>query len=207
MLQRENVPHFLISYQNFIVMVHQFLRAGNTAVITGAGAGGIGFAVAAKCAALGMRIVLADIDQKALDSAQKELVATGFNPASLLSVQTDVSDYAAMEKLEKEARLFGNGRIDFLVLNAGVQAPTKDWGGKEQIAAWKKTLDVNLFGVLNGTQAFVEGIKDQNSPAGIVITGSKQYVVFHFPKLQPSEFARQATVASHLTIADTNRTC
>lgn len=159
-------------------MVHQFLRAGNTAVITGAGAGGIGFSVALHCAKLGLRLVLADNDEHALASATKELATSGFNPESLLTVKTDVSDYSAMEKLANDARAFGNGRIDFLMLNAGVQAPTKDFdaNGRAQLSAWTKTLDVNLFGVLNGTQAFVDGMKAQGTPAGIVITGSKQYV-------------------------------
>lgn len=37
-----------------------------------------------------------------------------------------------------------------------------------------KLMSVNFGGVLNGTQAFVERMISQDSPAGVVITGSKQ---------------------------------
>ncbi|KDE06744.1 hypothetical protein MVLG_02940 [Microbotryum lychnidis-dioicae p1A1 Lamole] len=54
--------------------------------------------------------------------------------------------------------------------------PTKDYSDdpKMSMEAWDKTLSVNLFGMLHGTQAFVDRMIKQDSPAAVVVTGSKQ---------------------------------
>ena len=57
------------------------------AVVTGA-ASGIGRALAGKCAALGMKVVLADVEESALWQAEYELQVSG---AQVLAVRTDVS--------------------------------------------------------------------------------------------------------------------
>ena len=39
---------------------------------------------------------------------------------------------------------------------------------------WRRTLDVNLWGVINGVQAFAHAMIAQGTPGAIVNTGSKQ---------------------------------
>ena len=63
------------------------------AVITGA-ASGIGLGLAQRCAQEGMKVVMADIEEKALSVAEKEVKEIG---ASTLTVQTDVSKIADIE--------------------------------------------------------------------------------------------------------------
>src|SRR5450631_1630159 len=68
---------------------------GKVAVITGA-ASVIGLAVAKRAAADGMKVVLADIEERALGDAARTLAATG---AEVLAVVTDVSDGSSVEAL------------------------------------------------------------------------------------------------------------
>ena len=68
---------------------------GKVAVVTGA-ASGIGRAIAEKCVSAGMKVVLADVEQAALDKTEAELKAQG---ATVLSVRTDVSSRSEVEQL------------------------------------------------------------------------------------------------------------
>ena len=63
------------------------------AVITGAGSG-IGFALAERCAKEGMKVVLADIDEKFLKSAKRKLKRSG---ATFITVLTDLSKASDLE--------------------------------------------------------------------------------------------------------------
>src|SRR5215472_8315394 len=69
------------------------------AVITGA-ASGIGHALASKSAALGMKVVLADIEESALKQAEEEFKANG---AQVLAIRTDVSQAKDVENLAQQA--------------------------------------------------------------------------------------------------------
>ena len=68
------------------------------AVITGA-ANGIGFGIAERCAQLGMKVVLAGINEANLAKAEEQLKSTG---ATLLSVRTDVSKREDVEALAQK---------------------------------------------------------------------------------------------------------
>ena len=82
------------------------LTSGKTAVVTGA-ASGIGFALAERFARAGLDIVLADIEQEALDAAEQKIAALG---VQTLAVRTDVSDEAAVQALAAAAtERFGAG--------------------------------------------------------------------------------------------------
>src|SRR5207248_7705843 len=70
------------------------------AVVTGA-ASGIGRALAEKSAALGMKVVLADVEESALKQAEAELQASG---AQVLAVRTDVSQADEVEALAKDRK-------------------------------------------------------------------------------------------------------
>lgn len=124
-----------------------------TAVITG-GASGIGLALATRALAEGMRVVIADVSQGALDTAVESLGS----PENLLAVQADVSSAAAVDNLAKTAReTFG--AVHLLCNNAGVGGGGPLWEQSE--AEWDFVLGVNLKGVINGVRAFTPAMIEQ----------------------------------------------
>jgi NAD(P)-dependent dehydrogenase (short-subunit alcohol dehydrogenase family) len=90
------------------------------AVVTGA-ASGIGRAVADRFAAEGMKVVLADVEEKALRLAEAELRVKGVD---VLGVQTDVSKSEELEKLAQQT-LNAFGAVHVVCNNAGVAGA---WG-------------------------------------------------------------------------------
>lgn len=132
---------------------------GKLAVVTGA-AGGIGLAAARRFAAAGMKVALVDLDPDALAAAQAEVGGD----SAVFAV--DVSDGAAMRRLAEEL-----GAPAVLMNNAGIGS-----GGDvlADAGAWQRVLGVNLFGVLNGVQAFVPAMIAGDAPGVVINTGSKQ---------------------------------
>ncbi len=104
--------------------------SGKVAVITGA-ASGIGRAIADCAAQKGMALVLADIEEPALDQAADELRASG---ARVLPVRTDVSKAEDVEALARKT-LDTFGAVHLLVNNAGVGAGNTVWGST--LADWQ----------------------------------------------------------------------
>jgi NAD(P)-dependent dehydrogenase (short-subunit alcohol dehydrogenase family) len=141
---------------------HPALVPGRVAVITGA-ASGIGLAVARRLAGLGMSVVLADLPGEGLERAAAEI------GGAATAVATDVSDPAALGRLKDAA--YGLGEVAFLMNNAGVGGGGKPW---ENPDGWRRVLGTNLFGVVNGLQAFVPEMIARGGEGAIVNTGSKQ---------------------------------
>lgn len=112
--------------------------------------------------------MIADNDKASLEEAERELKSTG---ANVLAVEVDVGDLKSVEKL-RDAAYDRFGSVDVLHLNAGVGARG---GAYTDYANWEHVLRVNLFGVINGIQAFTPRMtKDRTKPGLIVVTGSKQ---------------------------------
>ena len=130
---------------------------GKTAVITG-GASGIGFAMAERFATAGMKLVLADVEEPALDTAVSGLRSNG---ADAIGIVTDVSDFASMEALGAKANeTFGS--VHVLCNNAGVGGNSAGSGGPGiDLADWKWVLDVNLWGVVHGHKVFLDQMVTQ----------------------------------------------
>ena len=140
------------------------------AVVTGA-ASGIGRALAAKSAALGMKVVLADVEEPALKQVEEELKASG---AQVLAVQTDVSRATDVQRLAKLA-FETYGGVNLLFNNAGVGAGSSVW--ESSLADWQWVLGVNLWGVIHGVHFFVPPMLAQASEGHIVNTASMAGVV------------------------------
>lgn len=128
--------------------------ADKVAVVTG-GASGIGFALAERFGQAGMRIVLADIEEPALQEATSILEAAG---VKVLGVHTDVADFDSVVSLREQA-LDAFGSVHIICNNAGVIGRTILETSIEQ---WRWVLGVNLFGVINGCAVFVPTLIKQN---------------------------------------------
>ncbi|MFM9880993.1 MAG: SDR family oxidoreductase [Burkholderiaceae bacterium] len=120
---------------------------GKTAVLTGAGSG-FGLEVARIAASLGMNLVLADVQQDALDQAAGELRASG---VQVLAQRVDVSQAAQVEALGA-ATLARFGAPHFVFNNAGVGAGGLIWEHTAQ--DWNWVVGVNLMGVAHGVRVF-----------------------------------------------------
>jgi NAD(P)-dependent dehydrogenase (short-subunit alcohol dehydrogenase family) len=139
--------------------------AGKVAVITGA-AGGFGRAFADKAAALGMKLVLADVDEAALARAVDALRSAG---AQALGVRTDVSREAEVAALA-QAALDAYGKVHLLFNNAGVATAGFVW--ESSARDWSWVFGVNVMGVANGVRVFTPIMLAQQEPAHIVNTAS-----------------------------------
>jgi NAD(P)-dependent dehydrogenase (short-subunit alcohol dehydrogenase family) len=136
------------------------------AVVTG-GASGIGRAMADRFGAEGMRVVLADVEEKALRLAEAEMREKGVD---VIGVKTDVSKAEEFQNLAQQT-LDAFGGVHVVCNNAGVAGA---WG---QI--WENTLDdwnwivgVNLWGVIHGVRTFVPIMLEQGDEGHIVNTAS-----------------------------------
>jgi NAD(P)-dependent dehydrogenase (short-subunit alcohol dehydrogenase family) len=135
---------------------------GRVAVVTGA-ASGLGRAFAERFAREGMRVVLADVEQAALEEAVAELRGQGHD---VLGVRADVMQLEAVEALARQT-LDAYGGVHLVCNNAGVdgyldgpiwEATDKDW-------AW--TFGVNFWGVVHGVRAFLPLLLEQ--PEGYLV--------------------------------------
>jgi NAD(P)-dependent dehydrogenase (short-subunit alcohol dehydrogenase family) len=144
---------------------HPALQAGRVAVVTGA-ASGIGLAAATRFAAMGMKVCLADLSPEALAKA----AASVGGGDSVMAVATDVSRLESVETL-RDAVYARFGEVALLMNNAG----TAPGGGPyDHIDRWRRVLEVNLWGVINGVQTFTPLMLAQGTGCAIVNTGSKQ---------------------------------
>src|SRR5690349_1337457 len=137
---------------------------GKVAVITGA-ASGFGRELAILCAAEGMKLVLADIDEKNLPGTAA-LLPPG---AQSISVKCDVSKAESVDNLAKETYAkFGAAHL--LFNNAGVSPVGPAWSAT--LADWQWTIGVNLMGVVHGVHSFVPRMLEQQDECHIVNTAS-----------------------------------
>jgi NAD(P)-dependent dehydrogenase (short-subunit alcohol dehydrogenase family) len=148
---------------------HPAFAAKRVAVVTGA-ASGIGLAASAKFAALGMKVCMADANGEALEAAAEKVRAAAANPDQVRSFTVDVSSLDEVRRL-KSSVFEAFGEVAVLMNNAGTGGGGELFGDP---ARWRRILDVNLWGVINGVQAFAPDMIKQGTTAAIVNTGSKQ---------------------------------
>ncbi len=135
------------------------------AVVTG-GASGIGAALVRQLLAAGAKVVIADIEQGALDTALAELKGQG----EVSGVVTDVSSAESVEALAD--RVFDKySACHLLFNNAGVAAPSANvW--ETTVNDWKWVHGVNVMGVIHGIQAFVPRMIESGEEGHVVNTSS-----------------------------------
>jgi NAD(P)-dependent dehydrogenase (short-subunit alcohol dehydrogenase family) len=174
--------------------------AGKLAVITG-GASGIGRAIAERLAREGMRAVICDIEEAALNATVEELRQSGADVAgATVDVTRFESVQSAARRIEAE-----HGPVHILLNNAGV-------GALEDVAVWELPLNdwrwtfaVNVWGVIHGMKAFLPAMLEHGQPAHVVNTSSGNGGLVLVPST-PIYSASKAAVSSitetlHLQLA------
>ncbi|HEY7268414.1 MAG TPA: SDR family NAD(P)-dependent oxidoreductase [Dehalococcoidia bacterium] len=140
---------------------------GKVAVVTGA-ASGIGRGMAERLAEEGMKVVLADVEKDALDTAVRELRQREFEVTAVL---TDVSKPESVEALAEKA-FATYGKVHFVHNNAGVAGggPGNVW--EQSLQNWQWVFGVNFWGVVNGVRAFLPRMLAQGEDGHVVNTAS-----------------------------------
>jgi NAD(P)-dependent dehydrogenase (short-subunit alcohol dehydrogenase family) len=162
--------------------------AGTVAVITGAG-GGIGAALARQFGSEGAQLVLADIDGDAMSRTATALRRN--YDADVLTVPTDVTDPNAVDLLAA-ATVERFGRVDLVCNNAGVVAGGPTWS--ISLEDWRRVVDVDLWGVINGVRSFVPILLTQPGPTHVVNVASMAGVV-PYAGIAPYVVAKHGVVA------------
>ncbi|MEM9047649.1 MAG: SDR family NAD(P)-dependent oxidoreductase [Pseudomonadota bacterium] len=144
------------------------IERGGLAVVTGA-ASGVGRVAAERFVQAGLGVVLADLPGDALGEATDALRAMADAGQTVTAIPTDVADAASVAALADAA--FAAGEVAVLMNNAGIGLPSKAWAEPEN---WRKMIEVNLFGVIYGVQAFLPRMVAAGRPAAVINTGSKQ---------------------------------
>jgi NAD(P)-dependent dehydrogenase (short-subunit alcohol dehydrogenase family) len=137
---------------------------GKTAFVTG-GASGIGFALGRAFAEAGMKVMLADIQEKPLSEAVAELKSSG----EVRGIHCDVADLASVKQAAEET-FAAFGKVHVVCNNAGV-----GWGGQLELIPeeeWDWQVGVNLMGVVHGIQAFLPHMKAHGEGGHFVNTAS-----------------------------------
>ncbi|KAL6863578.1 short chain dehydrogenase/reductase [Trichoderma novae-zelandiae] len=170
---------------------------GATALITG-GASGIGLAIAKLCRSKGMKLLLVDRNAEALEKAKAEVGSSSSSSSDVATSVLDVSKAEGWAALKDQAaKTFGS--VELLVLNAAVSGGRGTWGDGDY---FRNVLETNLFGVINGINAFLPVVQEaaKSRPTSIVITGSKQGITN--PPGNPAYNASKSavkTLAEHLS--------
>ncbi|MGA9796137.1 MAG: SDR family NAD(P)-dependent oxidoreductase [Rhizomicrobium sp.] len=160
---------------------------GKTAFVTG-GASGIGLSMARAFGRAGMNVLLADIDENAAKAAADQLTS---EQIKAVPVQCDVSDHASV-RAAALAAVAAFGKVHVLCNNAGVAVggPLETVKDKD----WDWIVDVNLKGVVYGTQTFVPLIKSHGEGGHIVNTASMAGMIAP-PGMEPYTATKFAVVA------------
>ncbi|MGN7753124.1 bifunctional rhamnulose-1-phosphate aldolase/short-chain dehydrogenase [Sinorhizobium sp. 22678] len=142
--------------------------AGRIALVTG-GAGGIGKATANRLMQEGACVVLADIDETALEAAQTEL-STRYGKDFVRSVNMNVTSEAAVESGFGDA-LLAFGGLDILVSNAGLatSAAVED----TTLGLWNKNMDILATGYFLVSREAFRIFRNQKAGGNVVFVASK----------------------------------
>ena len=168
-----------------------------TAVLTGAGSG-FGLECARIGARLGMNLVLADVQQDALDKAAAEMQTLG---APVLAFRLDVSKSAEVEALG-QAVLARFGAPHFVFNNAGVGAGGLIW--ENTVQDWEWVIGVNLMGVAHGVRVFtpmmLEAAKKDPAYRGHIVNTASMAGLLNAPNMGIYGASKHAVVSISETL-------
>jgi NAD(P)-dependent dehydrogenase (short-subunit alcohol dehydrogenase family) len=167
------------------------------AVITG-GASGFGREFANIGANLGMKLVLADVQQDALDKTKAELEAQG---AQVLAVRCDVRKAEQVQALA-DAVMDRFGAVHLVFNNAGVGSGGLIW--ENSVADWEWVLGVNLWGVIHGVRIFtplmLECAKKDPGYEGHIINTASMAGLLNAPNMGVYNVSKHAVVSLSETL-------
>jgi len=170
---------------------------GKTAVLTGA-ASGFGLECARIGAKLGMKLVMVDVQQDALDRAAAEMSAAG---AEVMAIQVDVSDAAQMMRLARRVQE-RFGAPHFVFNNAGVGAGGLIW--ENTVQDWNWVLGVNLWGVIHGVRLFtpmmLEAAQKDPSYQGHIVNTASMAGLVNPPNMGIYNVSKHAVVSLSETL-------
>ena len=145
--------------------MHMNSFEGKVAVITG-GASGIGYALASEFAKNGAKIVIADIEEAALEKTERELSGIA---GPIAALKCDVRDFEELVSLREQV-IERFGKVHIVVNNAGVSITGPIW--QLSLDDWHWVYDVNVWGVVNGVKAFVPLMIEQGEGGHVINTAS-----------------------------------
>ncbi|ATQ77208.1 hypothetical protein CR152_23830 [Massilia violaceinigra] len=167
------------------------------AVITG-GASGLGREFAKRAAGLGMKLVLADVQQDALDATRAELEGEG---AQVLAMICDVRKGEQVQALA-DAAMARFGAVHLVFNNAGVGSGGLIWENSE--ADWEWVLGVNLWGVIHGVRIFtklmLECAKDDPAYEGHIVNTASMAGLLNAPTMGVYNVSKHAVVSLSETL-------
>ena len=156
------------------------------AVVTGA-ASGIGLAVAEAFVGEGMQVVMADLDEDALGTHARRLQGDG---ADVHPVVADVREPESVEGLG-QAVIERFGVLHVAVNNAGVVNGGNSW--EIPLEEWRRVIDVDLWGVINGVRTFVPLIL-ASGEEGHIVNVASMAAVLALPRLAPYTVAKHGVL-------------
>lgn len=136
------------------------------AVVTGAGSG-IGRAFARELAKRRGRVVCADIDEAA---AKETVMLIEQRGGEAIAIECDVADEGQVRELATSAEAWLGRPPDLVINNAGIGAGGRPVG-ETPLADWRRTLGINLWGVIHGCHVFVPRLREQGR-GGIINVAS-----------------------------------
>jgi len=167
------------------------------AVITG-GASGFGREFANIGARLGMKLVLADVQQDALDKTRAELEAQG---AQVLAMRCDVRKAEQVQALA-DATMQKFGAVHLVFNNAGVGSGGLIW--ENSLADWEWVLGVNLWGVIHGVRTFtplmLETAKKEPGYQGHIVNTASMAGLLNAPNMGIYNVSKHAVVSLSETL-------
>ncbi|WP_158891285.1 SDR family NAD(P)-dependent oxidoreductase [Amycolatopsis anabasis] len=165
---------------------------GARAVVTGAGSG-IGRAFALELARRGGRVVCADLDLATAKETAARIEAMG---GEALAVACDVSVEAQVWDLSEAAERWLGGPAGLIVNNAGIGAGGQVIG-ETPLPDWRRTLGVNLWGVVHGCHVFTPWLRAAGRGGIINVASAAAFAA------APRMAAYNASKAAVLAISET----
>ena len=152
--------------QDQTTVLQDIVISDSVAVVTG-GASGIGKGIVGALLRHGAKVVIADIEQSAIDETVAEMSAHG----DVTGIRTDITDEASVKALA-DAVFERHGKVNLLYNNAGV---TSGGGGKpwqQEPNDWRWCFGVNVFGTAICTSEFVPRMIEGGHPGQVINTSS-----------------------------------